>query len=170
MRLRRTLALASACLLALGACSGDEPVRVLPGGGDVRAPVISFPSQVAGLTVKAEDVSEVVEEIRRPYVDSLAMFSFREDELLRATLQMARFNRLARPRDPSFRRSITGLLGGSRPLELRVGEQTVFSTSGNRQDVFMWFTDKGFFVLSVHQDYVFPRTLLRRVIDQDISL
>lgn len=167
---RKALAVASAGLLLLGACTGDEPVRVLPGGGNVSAPVISFPAQVAGLTVQAEDVSEVVEEIQRPYVDSLAMFSFREDELLRATLQMARFNRLARPDDPSFRRSITGLLGGSRPLELRVGDTNVYSTSGNKQDVFIWFTDEGFFVLSVHQDYVFPRTLLRRVIDQDISL
>ncbi|HVL82218.1 MAG TPA: hypothetical protein VM840_11585 [Actinomycetota bacterium] len=169
MRNRVAALVAAGALLATG-CTGDEPVRVLPGGGPVRAPVINFPSQIVGLTVTPEDVSKVVEEVRRPYVDSLAVFSLREEELLRATLQISRFNRLAKPREGRFRGSILQLLGSSRPLELRVGDQVVYSTSGNRQDQYIWFTDEGFFVLSVHQDYSFPRTLLRRVVEQDIQL
>lgn len=170
-RASRLLA-AAACLsmLASGCTSADGTISSLPGGGPVKAPTIRFPSQLVGLEVVPEDVSKVVAAVKRPYVDSLTVFSFREKELLRATLQLSRFNRLARPNDAKFRASIIGLLGSSRPLLIRVGETTVYVTAGNKQNVFVWFTDDGLFVLSVTLDYAFPKTLLRRVIEQDVQL
>jgi hypothetical protein len=156
-------------LLALTtACSSG--VRVITGGGDVQSPVIAIPTQILGLKTAQEDVSKKLTDIRRPYLDAVAVFSLREDELLRATLQLSRFNRLARPGSDRFRASVIGLLGSSRPLALRVGDTTVYSTSGNKQNVFVWFAGRGFYVLSVHQDYNFPRTLLRKVIDQKFGL
>jgi hypothetical protein len=44
----------------------------------------------------------------------------------------------------------------------------VYLTTGNDQNIFMWFADRGFFVLSVRDDYEFPRTLLRRLVEMEI--
>lgn len=168
----RRLISAAACLalLSTGCTSADGTISSLPGGGPVEATTIRFPAQLVGLEVVPENVSKVVSAVKRPYVDSLTVFSFREKELLRATLQLSRFNRLARPNDSKFRASIIGLLGSSKPLLIRVDDTTVYVTAGNKQNVFVWFNDKGLFVLSVTLDYQFPRTLLRRVIEQDIQL
>lgn len=138
------------------------------GAGTVESSGIVIPSQLVGLTVKVEDVSGQTKEIKQSYVDSLGMFSMREDELLRATLQVSRLSRIARPQSAGFRRSIVSYLGGSTPIELRVGGTTVYSTSGNKQNIFIWFRERGMFILSVHQDFAFPRTLLRKVVGLEV--
>lgn len=164
------LCVALAALVGSGCTNDDGVSSVLPGGQGVKNVSIRFPSQIAGLTVDVEDVSETVEQIKRPYVDSLTMFSFREGDLARATLQVSRFNRLARPDDSEFIGTIVGLVGTSTPRELKIGEHIVHSTVANKQNKFVWFNGKGMFVLSVTQDYQFPRTLLRRVVEQEIEL
>ena len=157
--------------LSLGACSRGENVgEFVTGSGDVEAPTISLPIQILGLAVHRENVSAQIEQVERPYLDSVGMFSFREDDLLRATLQVSRFNRLARPNSNSFRRSVIGLLGAQNPQQITVGDKVVYSTSGNEQNIFVWFEDRGLFVLSVHQEFEFPRTLLRRAISLNIEL
>lgn len=165
----RTIRLASAGALLLAAsCSVGGTTSIVT--GKVSAPVIAFPSQMLGLSVQQENVAPQLKKVERPYVDAVAIFSLREKQLLRATVQLSRFNRLARPGSDSFRRSIVGLLGGSKALEMNLGKQTVFSTRTTQQNVFVWFKDRGMWVLSVHQDYEFPRTLLRRLVDLDVSL
>lgn len=159
-----------AAIVGTGCNAGEDIASRVTGTGDIKAPRITIPNQIMGLAVAPEDVSDQVKSVRRPYVDSVGMFSLREEDLLRATLQVARFNGLARPRDRRFRAEIVGLVGSSTPEEIRVGDLTVHSTSGNQQNVFVWFKGNGYFILSVHQDFEFPRTLLRRVINLDIKL
>lgn len=162
------LLLGGLCALVLASCGG-------PGGtgtasGDTGPTALDIPSQLVGLAVQQEDVQKELEQVERPYVDSVSVFSFRDEDLLRATLQIGRFNRLARPDDPEFRREITATIGGREPVRLKVGETNVTATTVTEQDVYVWFSGNGMFILSVAADYEFPRTLLRRVVELELSL
>jgi len=152
-------------LLLLAAACGDSGGSIESSTGSKASPGrLRIPTQIVGLKVTPEKIPNGIEEIDRPYIDSIGLFSLREGDLLRATLQVTRFNRAARPKSDQFRKSIIGLLGSSKPDELKLGEETVFSTAGNQQNIFVWFEGKGAFVLSIHQDFEFPRTLLRRTL------
>lgn len=163
--IRFLIAMLGVSLMAV-AC-GQQSTEVTE--STVESSGIVIPSQIIGLTVAPEDVAQKLEGIERSYIDSLGMFSMRDGELLRATLQVSRLSRIARPNSPGFRRSIIELLGGSTPVLLEIGNVTVFSTSGNKQNVFSWFRGRGMFVLSIHQDYEFPRTLLRKVVSLEVK-
>lgn len=132
--------------------------------------VVTLPSQVLGLKVAKEQVSKDVLKVDRPYIDSVGIFSMRENDLLRATLQVSRMNAVARPKSNSFRNSIINLMGTTSPQKLLVSDTVVYNTAGNKQSLFVWFEGRGFYVLSVHEDYEFPRTLLRRMIDLEQKL
>lgn len=169
--MRRFALLVLALAFVLVSCGEGRNIReAVTGTGDITAPRIRIPGQILGLTVHPEDVSAQVKTVDRPYVDSVGMFSLREGDLLRATFQVARFNGLARPEEKSFRGEIIGLVGSSEPQEIRVNDTIVYSTAGNQQQVYLWFKGNGYFVLSVHQDFEFPRTLLRRVVSLPITL
>lgn len=150
--------------LLMAACSGEADTGV----GVVSSSGITIPAQVLGLRVTPEDITKEAAGIERSYVDSNGLFSMREDELLRATLQVSRLSRFARPKSQGFRSSIAQLLGGATPVPIRVGDTVVSSTAGNKQNIFVWFRGRGMFILSIHQDYEFPRTLLRRVVSLEI--
>lgn len=167
--MRRLAGLALVGLLLTGAACGDDEVDAA--AQEPTAASLDLPAQIVGLSVQPEQISAGdLEQIDRPYVDSIAVFSLREDKLLRATLQVSRFNRLARPEDSDFRGSIIGVLGGQRPYELTVEDTEVTATTGTSQSIFAWFGGRGMFVLSVQQDYPFPRTLLRRLVERDLEL
>lgn len=148
-------------------------VACSPGDAEItqrnEAARLRIPSQLVGLSVQQEDIGEELERVEKPYVDSVAMFSLREDELLQATLQVSRFNSLARPGDEDFRGSIISTVGTTRPRTLAVGDSAVYLTSAASQTVFVWFTDEGMFVLSMSNDFPFPRTLLRRTLDLELA-
>jgi hypothetical protein len=159
-------ALVAACLIASAGCTTQaEDANAAADPARLR-----LPQQIVGLQVGAEKVGEDLKAVRRPYVDTVAVFSLREEDLLRASLQINRFNRAARPEDRSFREQIVSTIGGTAPLLLRVGKERVFATTASEQTVFVWFAEGGMFVLSVQKDFQFPRTLLRRFIELDLSL
>lgn len=172
MKVRRgsfaRLVAAATFLLLTSACGGNSSADV--GARQVETAGVRLSSQVLGLSVGAESVGAKLEQAQRPFVDSIGLFSFRENDLVRATLQVSRFNSQARPEEESFRRQIIGLLGGSAPQELLVEDSTVYATTGTEQAIFAWFQGRGFFVLSVHRDYEFPRSLLRTLVEQDKGL
>ncbi len=161
------IGLVFACAVALSAsgCAKQADNEI----GTVEAAGIRIPKQILGLLVQSEDITKEAAGIERSYIDSNGMFSMREDELLRATLQVSRLDRFARPESEGFRRSIASLLGGTTPTQIKVGDTLVNSTAGNKQNIYVWFRERGMFVLSIHQDYEFPRTLLRRVVSLDLS-
>jgi hypothetical protein len=160
-------AVAAVCaLLVLSSCGGGEEAtsRVA-----ATRPVVTLPSQILGLKVKVENVSSQIAGVNSSYLDGVGLFSFREtDKLLRATLQVSRFNDVAEPEKARFRDAIVAQLGSTVPLALRVGEDRVYLTSGSEQNIFSWFDPNGFYVLSVRSDYPFPRTLLRKLLDADL--
>jgi hypothetical protein len=159
---RRSALAALGLLFALAACNGGDSVeRATP----VRA-VAKLPSQVLGLKVVPENVTSDIRGVSRTYVDSLGLFSLREsDDLLRATIQIGRFNDVAEPRKERFRNAIVAQLGSTVPTQVRVGKKITYLTSGSKQSIFSWFDDEGFYVLSIRSDYPFSRTLLRRLVE-----
>ncbi|HYZ91524.1 MAG TPA: hypothetical protein VFA34_03910 [Actinomycetota bacterium] len=125
-----------------------------------------MPSQILGLKVVEENVGGDIRGVSGTYLDSLGLFSFREaNDLLRATLQIGRFNEVADPQRKRFRDAIIAQLGSTVPVQMRVGDNDVWLTSGTEQNIFTWFDSKGFYVLSIRSDYSFPRTLLRKLLE-----
>ncbi len=159
---------ASVCValaVAAAACGGGEETAAPVAAREASA--ITLPEQVLGLQVDTEELE--LRALQNTYFDSLGLFAFRtEEELLRATLQVGRFNEHGRPGDGDFRRRIISNLGSTEPEELRVGEQLVYLTTGNQQNIFAWFEGDGFFVLSIRNDYLFPRTLLRKLLEMEL--
>ena len=157
---------ACALLLFLPACGNESeavPRRT------VGKAVVSLPSQILGLKVVEENVQGEIRGVSGTYLDSLGLFSFREeDDLLRGTLQVGRFNDVAEPQRERFRDAIIAQLGSTVPVQLHVGDRDVWLTSGTEQSIFTWFDPKGFYVLSVRSDYAFPRSLLRRLLETQL--
>lgn len=167
MRFRQGLVLGVVSLLsaALVACNRTDSARPSSTSTKVSTAGIVLPRQLLGLQVKPEDVSKQFDKTKRAYVASVGLFSLRENDLVRATLEVGRFNTLARPNDPGFRAQIINRLGTIRPETLLVGDTIVYATAGTDQSIYAWFEGRGFFVLTTHREYEFPRTLLRRIIE-----
>lgn len=157
---RRLLWLAALFALTIPAC-GDDVGGALTGKEPLGQRQVKFPSQVLGLTVVSEPIGEEVTKNKRPYIRNVVLFSLRETDLVRATLQVSEFNNLARPDDPEFLSSIIEQVSATRPARLRVGKDVVYSTIGTEQSIFVWFYGRRMFVLTTHRDYEFRRTLLR---------
>lgn len=126
---------------------------------------IALPSVVAGLQVSQEDLSKQATALKgRTYFDGVGLYTLRENKLVKASLQVGVFNSLARPQSEQFRSQIIALMGKTTPRNMKVGEVTVFRTTGTQQVIYAWFHGRGFFILSVKQDFPFRRTLLRRLV------
>ena len=165
------VALAGLCLVALlsGACGNDTAADATQTPN--VPPVVSMPSQLLGLKVTQEDISSRLDQNDQPYIDSVGLFAFRRgQDVLEATLQVSRFTSDARPEESNFRGSIISRIGGVSPRLVRVEMQDLYLTSGSNQVLFIWFKERGFFVLTVRRDYPFPRTLVRRLIESDLEL
>jgi hypothetical protein len=167
----RLVPLAGLCLVALvsASCGGTESSAAT---STPRRPAqIELPSVLLGLNVDSEDIASQVKQSEQPYVDSVGLFAFRKGkDVLEATLQVSRFTPDARPESADFRGSIISRIGGASPRQVRIDNERVFLTSGRNQVVFIWFKERGFFVLTVRRDYPFPRTLVRRLIDMKLSV
>ena len=166
--LHKVVAILIFVALAAGCSRGIE--GAITGAGKVEAPRVKVPSQILGLLVAPEDVSAQTNDVERPYLDAVAVFSLREEDLLRATLQVGRFNRIARPNQAAFRKQVVSTVGGTVAEEMTVEGLSVYATSGTDQQLYSWIDGDGFYVLSIHKDFEFPRTLLRRVIRLHLEL
>ncbi len=164
--MRRVLVAGALLALAAVGCGGGG-VEDTAAAGPAQA---NLPQQILGLRVKPEDISNNLKAIKRPYVDSVAVFSLRDGDLLRASLQVSRFNGAARPKDPDFIGTIVSTIGGAAQESIRVSNETVYATTASDQIVFTWFRGHGMFVLAVQRQYEFPRTLLRRLIDSGVTV
>jgi hypothetical protein len=98
-------------------------------------------------------------------VDSVGLYSFREGDLLQATLQVSRFNSKADVRSAKFRQTLLSQIGGSLPKRVTMGEDTVYLTSGTKQIIAVWFRGRNLLVLAVREDYAQPRALLRAALE-----
>jgi hypothetical protein len=148
----------------LGACGSDNPDIAAADARKVAVIEPSVPESLRGLQVQKEDIRTSLEGVKRPYFDGISFLSLREGEKLQATLQIGRFAEGTRYRSRSFRSSLLATIGGGSAKELRMGDDRVFLTSGDRQSIAVWFRDRYVFILSSREDYEFPRSLLREAL------
>ena len=164
-RLSRAVASILVLVLALGvgACgtgTGNAAAKkIKPLGADI------VPAEMVGLRVTPED-TKVVNSTDDPFVEAVGLYGLRKGDLLQATLQVSRFTAEANVKSSRFRTQVVQQIGSSEPKTYRMGEQTVYLTTGLRQSVAVWFKGRHLFVLSSRQDFNQPRTLLRAAIEQ----
>lgn len=161
---------ALACVTAtavLGGCGGSSAAspEATPGKNIHSLPADLVPSPVLGLTVTRESVKGQLAGTSSSYADALALYAFRQGDLLEATLQVTHFNKKARVGSEKFRQRLIARIGGQQPREVRIGTDDVFLTTGTQQQVAIWFRNRYLFVLSSREDFAQPRTLLRRAIE-----
>ena len=166
MRRAISVLLAATALLGVAGCGNENPEVAAAEARQVVAldlPVV--PGEINGLTVVKEDISATLKDVRRPYFDATVLYSLREAETLQATLQVGRYAEGTRYDDHDFRRAFLGTIGGGAPKLLRMGEERVWLTSGDRQAIALWFRGRHVFILSSREEYEFPRTLLRAALE-----
>jgi hypothetical protein len=157
--------------LVLAACGNGGDAPFLAAAEEAAALRLQIPARVVGLAVEPEEIPQAgVESVDQPYADSIVLFGLREGALLRGTLQVTRLNQRARPGDRDFRDQVVSQISAVEPFKLNLGGTEVYATGGTEQNIYVWFKGRGLMVLAVHQDFAFPRTLLRRFIDAEMGL
>ena len=161
------LVVAAAVAALLAGCGRSEAARTEPTPGKaVKALELpGLPGELLGLKVAREDVAEPVSRVDSTFIDGLALYSLRSDDLVQATLQVSRFNEGADPGSKRFREAVVNQIGASKPRAFRVGSRTVYLTTGTKQSIAVWFSGRHLFVLASRADYDEPRTLLRRALE-----
>jgi hypothetical protein len=148
------------------ACGGGSKAETIT---KPTAAVVNLPSRLVGLRVVRENVTSQLQGVSASYLDSVGLFSFREkSNLLRGTLQVGRFNKVAHPDQSRFRDGVIAQLGSTIPVRVRVGHTDVWLSAGTDQSIYTWFSGEAFYVLSVRSDYPFPRTLLRKLVTENL--
>jgi hypothetical protein len=150
---------------ALAACGESAAVEQAEARQIVAIDADRLPSQLLGLQVKREDIAEVLDGTKRPYLDEAGLYSLREGETLQATLQVGRFAEGVDHTRPEFRDKLLTTVGGGSIRELQLGDRQVYLTTGDRQQVALWFQDSYLMVLSTREEYETPRALLRATME-----
>jgi uncharacterized UPF0146 family protein len=151
----------------LTGCGRSDAARAQPTAGKAVQvlDVPGLPAELLGLKVAKEDVTEPVSRIDSAFIDGLALYSLRSDDLVQATLQVSRFNRGADVGSKKFREAVVNQVGASKPRAFRLGNRTVYLTTGTKQSIAVWFTGRYMFVLASRADYDEPRSLLRQALE-----
>lgn len=163
-RILSSLAL-MACFVAGTSCA-TAPARGSTGTKKIRPLEISLPSELAGLRVQRETITEPLEKFRRAYAESVALISLRApDDLVLATLQITRFIDAPRFTTQQFRLSVISQLGSTKPQPTRMGDITVHRAKGTKQTLAIWYQGRHMFLLSIRDDFAKPRLLIREAVE-----
>lgn len=156
--------MAAAALLLGSACADTKSVERKAATKVQSLPTATIPSELLGLTVAPEQVHEL-NDTANAYVDHAALFGLRKGELLEATFQISQFNPHADASDPKFRQRVLGKIGGTLARKARMGSEDVYFTAAAKQVIAVWFRGRSFFILSIREDFPFPRTLVRAALE-----
>jgi len=127
--------------------------------GKVRADAV--PPSLLGLASKPEDVSRPMKQAgAKAYVSDIRLWSLREGDRLRATVEVGRFSADA-PDSASFRAHVAEQVGSAAARPRRIGQQFVYVSAGNRQVFYLWYRGQSFVLLGVPADAGIGRSLLR---------
>jgi len=165
MTVRRLVAAIAVVLVFAGASCGNERVPGTDGEAIEQLPASAVPDEILGLQVTREDMSESLAGVDDAFIESVGLYGMRRDELLQATLQISRFRDNAPMDKPSFRNSLITQIGGARAQSFRMGDRTVWRTTGRKQVKSIWFEGQTMFVLAVRDTFEQPRTLLRESLE-----
>ena len=165
LRLRPLGAVVAATLALAGCARSDASVAPTPGKAVKALEIPNLPADLLGLKLAKEDVSQDLAKVPKAFVDSLALYSLRHNDLVMATLQVSRFNDGADIGAEKFRQTVVNQIGSSAPRTVRLGGETVYLTTGTKQSIGVWFKGRYLFVLATRGDYDEPRTLLRKALE-----
>jgi hypothetical protein len=155
-----------AAAVALAGCArSDASSDPTPGKAVKALEITNLPTDLLGLKLAPENVSEEVAKVPSAFIDGLSLYSLRKNELVMATLQVSRFNDGADVEDDKFRQTVVNQIGSTAPRTVRLGGETVYLTTGTKQSIGVWFKDRYLFVLATRADYDEPRTLLRKALE-----
>lgn len=169
MSTRWAAALLVPLVLLAGGCTRDSSAAEgVPSGKIEQLPADLLPGELNGLRVEREDEAETLQQARRSWAEAVGLYSLRSGDLLQATLQVTRLHDEADPADRDFRRALLNQIGGSASRPIRLGDRTVYVSTGNKQRLSTWFDGDYMFILAVRDDYDRPRTLLRQALELDL--
>jgi hypothetical protein len=151
------------------ACGQGSDVVGVQGDAIEPIPPDALPAKIQDLTVRVEDMKKQLSLAKDTYVRSAGVFSLRAGELVQATLQITRFTDDFDFRSGEARTSLANRMGGSRAELLRLGDDTVYLTQGQRQQLALWYRGSYLYVLSTRRDYTTPRALLRDALKVDVA-
>lgn len=163
---RRSLAVAAIALgLLTAACGGNADVQRADARAVAPLDADSLPAQLLGLQIKREDIADVLDGTKRPYLDKAGLYSLREGDTLQATLQIGHFAKGVDHTSPKFREKLLTTVGSGSVRALRLSGERVYLTTGDRQQVALWFHGANLLVLSTREEYGTPRALLRAALE-----
>lgn len=150
-------------VVGLAGCGGSDDAGPPP--RRIAALDADVPGRILGLEVRREDVTKALEQFKPAYVEAAALYSLRSEELVQATLQIARVAADLEHDPAAFRRAVVDQVGSSAPRATVMGERTVYRTTGTKQSVAVWFEGRTMYLLAVRDDFGKPRTLIRTIVD-----
>ena len=166
MSARRVLGGVALAMVLLGGCGADR-VEGTSGPKIKQLDTDLVPARMLGLDVTREDMSESFEGVEDAFLSEVGLYGLRRNDLLQATLQISRFRDNAPLDKSSFQSSLVNQIGGSRAQAFRMGDATVYRTTGRKQVISVWFEEQTMFVLSVRDTFEQPRSLLRESLEID---
>lgn len=166
-RSSRVLSAIVATAALVTACGGGESAVDRAEAREIVALDAGIPLTLNGLDIVEEDITETLSQVDRPYLDAASLYSFRDEDLLQATLQIGRFSDDVDLDDEDFLLQLVTLVG-SGAREFRIGEQSVFVTGADRQTLTVWFKSGHMFILSTRDTFDGGRSLLRSIV-QEVS-
>lgn len=169
LRSWRAIAVVVAVAALAGACGEGTEARGVQGSAIEKIPPDALPAQIQGLNVRVEDLSKQLALAKDTYVESAGVFSLRSGELVQATLQVTSLTDDFEYEDVEARTALANRLGGARAEVLRLGDDTVYLTQGQRQQIALWYRGRYLYVLSTRRDYPTPRALLRDALEVEVA-
>lgn len=160
--------LAAVALGVLPGCNESESVRRAQDRTIEPLEADALPAELVGLRLKAENITDVIESTKRPYLTAAALYSLREEDELQATLQIGEFADDADHEDDDFRATLLQTVGAGSIREFQVGGESVYLTTGDRQQVAVWFQEEHIFILSTREDFGRSRALLRHALELEL--
>lgn len=148
----------------LAGCGAPEVTEGTAGKEITPVNAGAIPPTLAGMKVTLEDSTDYLKEIDRTYLEQFSLFSVREAELLQATLQVSRFTDDAKYTSAAFRNSVVDRVGSAKAQQFRMGDREIYMTVGTKQQIAVWFDGAYMFVLSIRDDFLKPRALVREAL------
>ena len=161
----RVVTVVALAFLALAGACGSPSSTGVSGKAIKPLSAATLPATLGDLEVHAEGVQNLVASTKDTYVAAVGLYSLRQANLVKATLQVSRLTDKFDYGNAKARALLADKIGGSRSDPHRVGSDIVYLTQGLRQQISVWFRSRYLFVLSVREDYAGQRSLLRDALD-----
>lgn len=156
----RLAAGAAAALTLLSGCGGGHAAR--PGHATIAVlPATVVPPQLAGLRVVAEPLAPLLQGVSASDATAAGFYSLRAGRQLEATLQLTKFGPTVSWRSRSLQQRVVNQIGEAQPRVVALPDGDVYVSAGGHDRLAVWFRSGYLFVLTIRNDYAYPRTLVR---------